>query len=321
VGYLVAVVLQVLVALISCLVLLVFPAYAFHGIKEVLTVALIAVSWGAGPAVLAAFVGLALEEGVVLPVQAAESRLTTSDLAEGALFLGVGICITVVAATTERSRRLAVEARAAERATVLLQAQDRMDEFLAIANQDLRLPLTALNGYLELATLSNAQQATAVPTQLPALAAQSERVRTDLAAAQESSEGLHRLVAVLFDTSRARAETRVTGAGDEVDRPADGPLELSADRERIGQIIANYLSNALKYAPASEPIEVSEVSAQGHARVAVRDRGPGLPAQEQEWIWQRFYRAEGIQAQSGAREPRPRAPHLQCHRRGPRRLG
>ena len=65
---------------------------------------------------------------------------------------------------------------------------------------------------------------------------------------------------------------------------------VEADRDRLGQVVTNYLTNALKYTPADRPIEVSLSREAGQARVQVRDQGPGLPLDAQERIWERFYR-------------------------------
>jgi signal transduction histidine kinase len=62
-----------------------------------------------------------------------------------------------------------------------------------------------------------------------------------------------------------------------------------ADADRIGQVVTNYLTNAIKYSPADRPIEVF-LAIEGHmARVAVQDQGPGLPQGERQGIWERFY--------------------------------
>jgi signal transduction histidine kinase len=73
-----------------------------------------------------------------------------------------------------------------------------------------------------------------------------------------------------------------------------------ADPDRIGQVVTNYLTNALKYSIAAMPVDVHLTVEQGLARVAVRDRGPGLPLEEQQRLWQRFYRVAGINVRSGS---------------------
>jgi signal transduction histidine kinase len=83
-----------------------------------------------------------------------------------------------------------------------------------------------------------------------------------------------------------------------LDLPAEGPVRVVVDADRIGQVVANYLTNAMKYSPEDQPVAVRVALAGPWARVSVADHGPGLPASEQARIWQRFYRAEGIGVQS-----------------------
>ena len=68
-------------------------------------------------------------------------------------------------------------------------------------------------------------------------------------------------------------------------------------------MLANYLSNALKYSPKERLVRFStqevDIGGQAWARVEVRDGGPGLSADEQVRVWERFYRAPDIKAQSG----------------------
>jgi signal transduction histidine kinase len=75
---------------------------------------------------------------------------------------------------------------------------------------------------------------------------------------------------------------------------------VCADAERVAQVLASYLSNALKYSGADQPVVVGLHTEGAAARVWVRDRGPGLPAAEQARIWERFYRIPGIGHQDGA---------------------
>jgi signal transduction histidine kinase len=63
----------------------------------------------------------------------------------------------------------------------------------------------------------------------------------------------------------------------------------SWDAYRIEQVLVNLLTNAIRYAPG-KPLEVSVFAADGSAGFAVRDRGRGIPAADQERIFQRFER-------------------------------
>ncbi len=64
--------------------------------------------------------------------------------------------------------------------------------------------------------------------------------------------------------------------------------------------MSNYLSNALKYSAADQPVEVQLEVKDGVAHVSVLDQGPGLSPDEYQHIWERFYRVPGIQVQSGS---------------------
>jgi signal transduction histidine kinase len=75
-----------------------------------------------------------------------------------------------------------------------------------------------------------------------------------------------------------------------------------ADADRIGQVVTNYLTNALKYSAGDQPVEVRLEQEEQAVRVLVRDRGPGLTAAQQAWIWERFHRVEGMKVQSGSSE-------------------
>ncbi|MEO7002700.1 MAG: HAMP domain-containing sensor histidine kinase [Ktedonobacterales bacterium] len=80
-------------------------------------------------------------------------------------------------------------------------------------------------------------------------------------------------------------------------------LPAVVDADRIRQVVTNYLTNALKYAPADQPITVT-VARDGEqgdlAWVAVRDQEPGLAAEQQARIWDRFHRTSGIEQQDGS---------------------
>lgn len=88
----------------------------------------------------------------------------------------------------------------------------------------------------------------------------------------------------------------------------DGPVMVEADRDRIGQVLSNLLSNADKYSPVRQPItftlrlergaDSADATAPQRACVLVQDAGPGIPEREQERIWERFHRVQGVQAQT-----------------------
>jgi PAS domain S-box-containing protein len=79
------------------------------------------------------------------------------------------------------------------------------------------------------------------------------------------------------------------------------PLLIEADEQRVGQVLANFLSNALKYSPSDQPVTL-RLSADGAAvHIEVEDQGPGIPPAEVDRVWERFHRVEGIQAHHGTK--------------------
>jgi len=74
--------------------------------------------------------------------------------------------------------------------------------------------------------------------------------------------------------------------------PQDDCL-LYADKERIGQVLINFLTNAIKYSPDNKVVTVKSKIADGYAVVSVEDKGIGINKGDQEKIFQRFYRVEG----------------------------
>jgi excisionase family DNA binding protein len=78
----------------------------------------------------------------------------------------------------------------------------------------------------------------------------------------------------------------------EQELPVDDLVAVFADADRIRQALTNYLTNAVKFSPADQPIKVSlEVSGK-YARVSVQDRGLGIADSEQSKIWERFQKGQ-----------------------------
>ena len=72
-----------------------------------------------------------------------------------------------------------------------------------------------------------------------------------------------------------------------------------ADPGWLAQIVANLVSNAARHSPAGETIVINVQATAGNVVVAVSDRGPGIPPEDQPHIWERFYRVDKSRARSG----------------------
>lgn len=69
-------------------------------------------------------------------------------------------------------------------------------------------------------------------------------------------------------------------------------VKVMADREKIMQVMNNYLSNAVKYSGGNKLIVIETSSGDGFVTVAVTDQGKGIPVKELPYVFNRFYRAE-----------------------------
>jgi signal transduction histidine kinase len=74
---------------------------------------------------------------------------------------------------------------------------------------------------------------------------------------------------------------------------------VMADERRTTQVLANLISNASKYAPEGTKVTISSEAADGFVRVTVADEGPGIPLDEQNRLFQRFFRSRTVREQAG----------------------
>jgi two-component system sensor histidine kinase BaeS len=67
---------------------------------------------------------------------------------------------------------------------------------------------------------------------------------------------------------------------------------VRGDRERLRQVLANLIENAVKYSAVGDEVEVTARRDNGVVRISVRDRGPGIPYDQQRLIFEKFGRAD-----------------------------
>jgi len=77
---------------------------------------------------------------------------------------------------------------------------------------------------------------------------------------------------------------------------ADEPLSAEADREKLGQVLAHLLDNAVRYSPAGGTVTVAARRSEDAVEVSVEDEGVGIPHAEQERIFRKFYRGDAASA-------------------------
>ena len=120
------------------------------------------------------------------------------------------------------------------------------------------------------------------------------RIRTGKLSISPSRFNLTQLVGGLVENFAAQA----AAVGSVIELEVAGPLEGIWDEFRIEQVIANLLSNALRYG-AKRPVQVRVLDDQGMACVEVRDQGIGISPENQRRIFQQFERVDSTHSVAG----------------------
>src|SRR3990170_3464985 len=187
--------------------------------------------------------------------------------------------------------------------TELRRLEQVRTEFVANVSHELRTPLTAIHGYLE--------------TLLGGALEERDNARRFLEIVFRQTERLGRLLDDLTDLSNIelgrialRLEpVRLPGGGGSVlaiiapkaeagrvalaSELAPGLGPVSADRDRLAQVLINLVDNAVKYTPEGGRVTVSaRPAADGRVEVVVADTGVGIPPADLPRITERFYRVD-----------------------------
>lgn len=203
---------------------------------------------------------------------------------------------------------LAAERFAREAAETALRVRD---EFLSIASHELRTPVAALSVQAQVMLRRLKRDGHVEP----------ERFERALHAITGQSEKLSHLLSHLLDVARLEGgkltlEPRPTDLSPLVEQVVSDTQSLSAGRAitlaappsviahvdplRFEQVLTNLLSNATKYSPQGAPVEVTLARAdEATVELSVRDRGPGIPPEKRERIFERFYQAHDNGHSSG----------------------
>jgi two-component system, OmpR family, sensor kinase len=178
-------------------------------------------------------------------------------------------------------------------------SERRLRTFLADAAHELRTPLVSMRGYAELFRMGAATDAGDVEKAMRRIEEESTRMGAllddmltlarleEVAGMAKAEVDLAALARDAVDDARARAPDRPISAA------AERPVIVRGDADRLRQVLANLVGNALVHTPPDAAVEVAVSSNGTEARLEVRDHGPGLPDADPEALFERFWRAEG----------------------------
>jgi PAS domain S-box-containing protein len=199
-------------------------------------------------------------------------------------------------AEAERESVLAQEVLANKR---LRELDALKDEFVALVSHELRTPLTSISGYLELmleGSLEDDQRQFA-----EIIDRNADRLLlliNDLLFIAQVEAGKLTLehedveLDVLVDQAVSIAMPIAVAAEVELLAPPARHLSISGDAVRLGQLLDNLVSNAIKFTPAGGRVDVTSGEAHGRVWIEVRDTGIGISKIDQQWLFDKFFRTE-----------------------------
>lgn len=179
-------------------------------------------------------------------------------------------------------------------------AERKKDEFISIASHELKTPMTSVKGYIQLMERSLYK-------------GDIETTKVRLSKVQNQIEKLNLLIADLLDISniesgRMRLNQNYFSMSDLVDRvldvmqPSNPLIEfhheilyrelIYGDENRIEQVIINFLTNAIKYAPGQTQVIIKTYEKDGQVFFSVRDKGIGMSEENRRNVFEKFYRIE-----------------------------
>jgi signal transduction histidine kinase/DNA-binding response OmpR family regulator len=214
------------------------------------------------------------------------------------LVVKVGVSAVVDSAGDYIGRVIALRDVTAER-----EIADMKNEFVSTVSHELRTPLTSIKGYVDLILDGSAGEI-------------NEMQQDFLGIVKENSDRLVELINEMLDISRIesgrvhlkleavnvaesvegavetfRAVLTQTGRNVEVHVPAHLPLVV-ADRDRVGQVLINLVSNALKYSPGGGTVTVTAGHHGDFVTVSVTDEGLGIGKEDLKRLFTKFYRVD-----------------------------
>jgi PAS domain S-box-containing protein len=182
---------------------------------------------------------------------------------------------------------------------------DKKDEFIALASHELKTPLTTIKGYLQLLAKKKQDRVNAlfIEKTLDQVAKLNALI-ADLLDVSKIEAGKLQFNLEHFDLRLLLKEVMETfpytyKTHKIIFHDANEPAIVYADKQRIEQVINNLLTNAIKYSPAADLVEISLFKDAEVVTVRVKDYGIGLKEEHKSKIFTRFYRADGVVNVSG----------------------
>ena len=218
-----------------------------------------------------------------------------------AIGVAAAVGLALLVETTRRRADAEANALLLARQNEQLREVDRLkDDFVAMVSHELRTPLTSILGYLELLRDDAGEPMEDREEYLHVIGRNAHRllslVGDLLFVARVDAGGLQLEIDEVAVSTLAResveAQRPRADAGDVTLRLSESdPGPVQGDRARLGQLLDNLVSNAIKFTPPGGWVELRVLSENGRVVIEVADTGMGIPADEQARLFEPFFRA------------------------------
>jgi signal transduction histidine kinase len=182
------------------------------------------------------------------------------------------------------------------------QADTQKDEFISFASHELKNPLAVLKGYSSLINKKVSDK----------------KIQNYAAKLDTNIDKITNLINELLDLTRIESgklslrkervniqslvkniikDQQLVTSSHKIKLTGKSSKKILADKTRIGQVITNMITNAIKYSPGKKNVEVSIADKKNSIIITVKDYGIGLTEAEQDKIFNRFYRVKNTRTQ------------------------
>ena len=183
-------------------------------------------------------------------------------------------------------------------------SENRLRRFLADASHELRTPLTSIRGYAEIFDLGARERPEDLATAMHRIREEADRMNVlvddllVLARLDQERPLDRRSMDLVPLAARAAAAAEASSPGRAVSLEAPGRAEVFGDPLRLRQVLDNLLANAVRHSPEGAPVAVRLSAAGPEFLVEVEDRGPGVPPELADRIFEPFFRADSSRART-----------------------
>jgi PAS domain S-box-containing protein len=189
--------------------------------------------------------------------------------------------------------------------STIIDRERQQEDFVNIASHELKSPITAINGYLQLVKRRCGDSSEDLNKVIRRMDAQLHKMQNIVSAMLDNTKINSCDVQYnfeSFDLNHCIRETvdaiKINNDSHEVTCAFESPVRLvTADEDKIGRVLTNLITNAIKYSPDGKAVELATSINSGHVKVTITDHGIGIAKEKQAHLFERFYRVDNLSKQ------------------------